>query len=425
LEGQLKRSISWGQGAAMAVGSVLGSGILVLPAITAEQAGPASLISWVAMSLLAIPLALTLGRLATKVPSAGGIAAYARQAFGPVAGSLVGWLFLGTVPVGVPIIALVGANYVGVVFQLSNWAMTGIAAIILCTSLVLNIRGIELSARSQVLIVSLTAALLIAAVVAASPKVVSASFRPFMPNGLVPVGAGAVAIFWCFVGWEMVAHLAEEFKDPKRDVFLSLSIAPVLVGVLYVSIAFVTVGTHAYGADVGVAPLSILVGIGFGRIGTDLTAFLALLVTFGGLHMNIAGFSRMVYAQAREGDFPKLFASLHSNYKTPVAALYGLAIVFAVVLLINGIFRPNLGAMIQWPSVVFLVLYMIAMGSALKLLPTGDLGWWLALIPLLVCLFLYPFTGWACLYPLVLLCAGWVLATKSHRFAYSNREDNS
>ncbi len=405
----------------MAVGSVLGSGILVLPAVTAQQAGPASLISWVFMSLLAIPLAFTLGRLATRVPSAGGIAAYARQAFGPVAGSMVGWLFLGTVPIGVPIIALVGANYVGVVFHLTNWAMTGIAGTILCTSLFLNIRGIELSATVQVLIVCLIAALLIAAVAAASPKVDANSFHPFLPNGWVPVGSAAVAIFWCFVGWEMVAHLAEEFKNPKRDVFISLSIAPILVGILYVGIAFVTVGTKAYGADVGIAPLSILVGIGFGRIGTDFTAFLALLVTFGGLHMNIAGFSRMVYAQARVGDFPKRFAYLHPVYKTPVIALYGLATAFTAVLLINGLFHPNLGALIQWPSVVFLALYMVAMCSAIKLLPTGDLGWWMALVAFIVCIILYPFTGWACLYPLALTFIGWFISTKARVVHFSNQ----
>jgi amino acid efflux transporter len=424
LDGEFKRSISWGQGTAMAVGSVLGSGILVLPAITAEQAGPASLVSWVIMSLLAIPLAFTLGKLATKVPSAGGIAAYAREAFGPVTGSLVGWLFLGTVPIGVPIVALVGANYVGAVFHLTNWAMTGVAAIFLATSLFLNIRGIELSARTQVLIVGITAALLIAAVVAASPKVDSASFHPFLPKGWVPVGISAVSIFWCYVGWEMVAHLAEEFKNPKRDLFLSLSIAPVLIGLLYVSIAFVTVGTRAYGTDAGLAPLGILVGKGFGRMGTDLTAFLAVFVTFCGLHMNIAGFSRLVYAQARAGDFPKWFAHLHKDYGTPAKALYGLTVVFVVVLLINGIWSPNLGDMIQWPSVVFLSLYMIAMCSALKLLPKGDLGWWMALIPLVVCIILYPFTGWVGLYPIVLAFIGWVMSTKTHHIRFTNRGEN-
>lgn len=415
MQGQLRQSISWGAGTAMAIGSVLGSGILVLPAITAEQAGPASLISWVMMSILAIPMALTLGRLATKIPNAGGIAAYARNAFGPIAGSMVGWIFLGTVPVGVPIIALVGANYVGAAFHLTNLWMTGIAAIILLTSLFLNARGIELSAAVQVFIVCLIAVLLIAAVITAAPKVETQSFHPFLPHGWIPVGMAAVSVFWCFVGWEMVAHLAEEFKNPKRDLFLSLSLAPILVGILYMAIAFVTVGTKAFGSDVGLAPLSTLVGKGFGQIGMDLTTFLALLITFCGLHMNIAGFSRMVYAQSREGDFPKIFAYLHPTYKTPIAALSGLAVVFSVVLIINGYFHPNLGALIQWPSVVFLVLYIIAMASALKLLRTRTIGWWSALVSLIVCIILYPFTGWAMIYPIILGVIGWSVSVSRLR----------
>lgn len=113
---QLKATISWLQGSAMTVGAVLGSGILVLPVATALLAGPASLVSWLLMGILAIPLAMSLGYLGAKYPEAGGIAAYARRAFGTQAGNITGWLFLGTVPLGAPIAALIGANYLGALF---------------------------------------------------------------------------------------------------------------------------------------------------------------------------------------------------------------------------------------------------------------------------------------------------------------------
>ncbi|BCJ88521.1 hypothetical protein [Effusibacillus dendaii] len=131
--------------------------------------------------------------------------------------------------------------------------------------------------------------------------------------------------------------------------------------------------------------------------------------------MNIAGFSRMVYAQAKVGDFPRIFADLHPVYKTPLAALSGLAVVFTVILTIYGLFHPNLGAMIQWPSIIFWVLYTVAMASALKLLPTRDYGWWMALVSLVVCVVLYPFSGRACLYPPALLAVGWLMATRFTR----------
>ncbi|HJV46107.1 MAG TPA: amino acid permease [Bacillota bacterium] len=409
-EVKLKRSISWKQGTAMAIGSVLGSGILILPAVTAQVAGPASIIAWIVMSILAIPLALTLGRLAATIPNAGGIIAYAREAFGPMVGSITGWLFLGTIPVGVPIIALVGAHYIGTGYHLSNLEMTAIAATMLGTSLILNARGIEISSWVQVSIVFIIAGLLLFAVITASPYVESQSFHPFVPRGWFPVGMAAVSIFWCFVGWEIVVHLVEEFQNPVKDVFLSLCLAPVVVGIIYVALAIVTVGTLAYGSDVGITPLIILVSKGFGPLATYITAFLALLITFGGIHMNIAGFSRMVYAQAREGDFPEIFATLHPIYKTPVMALSGLAVVFTVILTFNGLFNPNLGTMIQWPSIIFLVLYMISMASALKLLRRWDYGWWMALVSLIFCIILYPFSGWACLYPPALAAVGWLVS---------------
>lgn len=408
MEEGLKRSIGWIQGTAMAIGSVLGSGILILPAVTAEEAGPASLISWLLMAILALPLALTLGRLAARIPSAGGIAAYADMAFGSIAGRITGWIFLGTVPIGAPIVALVGANYLGVVFHLPNLVVIGLAAFMLGLSLLLNVLGVNVSTWAQVLMVVIIAFLLIFAIAAAFPYVEPESFHPFFPHGWIPVGMASVMIFWSFVGWEMVAHLAEEFRNPSRDILLSLGLAAIIVGVLYLLLAFVTIGTRSYGMETAYAPLSILVGKGFGQIAAEATSFLALLITFGGIHTNITGFSRMVYSQAREGVFPAVFARLHPNYKTPVMALAGLSVVFSLVLIIISSFHLDLGWMIQWPSSIFLVLYMIAMASALKLLSKQDIGWWMALVSLIVCLILYPFSGWASFYPPALILLSWL-----------------
>ncbi|UHA73792.1 amino acid permease [Paenibacillus sp. 481] len=409
-EQQLKRSIGWAQGTAMSVGAVLGSGILILPAITAQVAGPASLIAWIVMAILAFPFALTLGRLATLIPNAGGIAAYARAAYGPMAGKAVGWLFLGTIPIGAPVVALVGANYAGTLFQLSPWETTGVAALMLAVSLLLNAKGIHFSASIQVIIVIVIALLILAAIIAAFPFVRQQSFTPFVPNGWLSVGTSALLIFWCFVGWEMVTHLAEEFRNPKRDIALSLLLAAAIVGLLYVALAFVTVGTKAYGANVGVAPLSTLVGIAFGPIASNFTALLAILVSFAGLHTNIAGFTRMVYAQAREGDFPSVFARLHPTNHTPIVAIYSLAVIFTAMLALNGWLVLDLEQWMKWPSVVFLTLYMVAMLSAIPLLPKGDAGRWLAFIGLVVCVVLYPFSGWACLYSPLLVGVGWASA---------------
>src|SRR5690349_13654969 len=81
------------QGAALYVGAVLGTGVIALPALAAEAAGPASLLAWLALVMLSVPLAATFAALGARYPDAGGVSTYVRNAFGPRAAAVVGWCF--------------------------------------------------------------------------------------------------------------------------------------------------------------------------------------------------------------------------------------------------------------------------------------------------------------------------------------------
>ena len=409
---QLTRSLSWVQGTTFAIGAVLGSGILILPAVTAEQYGPVSILAWIGMALLSFPLAFTIGQLGAHYPHAGGITEYARLAFGAAFGRITGWLFLGTIPIGVPIIALVGAHYVAAAFNLTAWVIPWISAIMLAGSLYLNLRGVNLAGWVQTILLATITTLMLVSIFAAIPHLRMEAFHPFAPHGWLAIGHSAVVIFWSFVGWEMVAHLAEEFRNPARDLKRTFVLAPLLVGILYVALSFVTIGTHAYGNTDRNIPLSLLVETGFGKYGAKITDFIALLITLVAIHGNITGFSRMLYAQARSGDFPILFAKLHQKYMTPVTALIALAIDFAIVLTLYSVFHLSLGTLIVWPSTVFLVLYIITMGSALRLLHNNRLVRWSAFVSLMMCTGLLLFSGWLFIFPVVLGSVGWLLGKK-------------
>jgi len=86
----LKGTIGLPQVIALYIGAVLGSGVLIVPGLAEEIAGPASLLAWGLMTLLVLPLALTMGLLSAKFPNAGGVSHFVTLAFGPQAGSLVG-----------------------------------------------------------------------------------------------------------------------------------------------------------------------------------------------------------------------------------------------------------------------------------------------------------------------------------------------
>lgn len=394
---QLRKSISWVQGAALTVGAVLGAGILVLPALAAEMAGPASLLSWLLMGLFTLPMVVAIGAMSSRFPDSGGMATYVRQAFGPQASQVAGILMLTAMPFGMPATALVGAHYLGSVF---DWGAAGVhlaAAGLLFTALALNYRGIELAGRTQVFVVSAIVAILAAAVWSAAPQIRAAAFAPFLPHGWLPVGEAMTLLFFAFMGWEMTGHLAEEFKNPRRDIPLSLGAAVVLVVALYLAVAFVTVGTTVYLSGNPVVAMVRLVAFRWGNWAAVLVALLGFIVCYCPVHTYIAGFSRLVYAQARDGHFPAALGRLHPRFQTPHAALLCFVPVHVTILSLSYLFSWDLRPLLTIPCANFLVVYTLGMVSAARIVP-GRTGRYAAWISAVLSFGVLLFAGWYILF---------------------------
>ncbi|MDA8333788.1 MAG: amino acid permease [Peptococcaceae bacterium] len=276
--------------------------------------------------------------------------------------------------------------------------------------LAFNYLGLNLSGRVQVGVVAVTCLILLAAVLAALPRVGPASFVPFAPHGWGSVGVAMTLLFWAFVGWEMIVHLAEEFKDPRRDIPLSLRFSLGIIIVMYLALAVATVGTGSYGEGSNITALAVMVGRGVGPWAGAITDLLGFLVCYGTIHTYLAGFSRLIYAQARGGHFPSFFAHLHPRLQTPHRALLALGPVFLLVLALNYRWRFDLGALIKWPSAVFIALYIIGMAAGVKLM-TGKSRYY-AIVSLAACIAVYGFLGWVGLYPVVLAGVGWLGARR-------------
>jgi amino acid efflux transporter len=421
----LKRSIGWAQGTALTIGAVLGSGVLVLPVLAAQIAGPASLVSWALMGMLAVPVVATLGSLAGRWPDAGGIAAYAQRAFGRRAGTVTGWLFLGTVPVGAPVVALIGAGYLGAYLAFNQVEILVLAALMLALAILFNYLGISLSGRVQMVVVGIIALILLVIILSAMPHVSRQAFTPFAPHGWLPVGVAMTVLFWAFVGWEMIAHLAEEFQDPGRDIKLSLGISLIVINLLYLLLALVVVGTSSYLGGDKIAALAGMVFRIWGRPAGAVVAILGFIVCYGVVHTYFAGFSRLVYAQARQGDFPAFFSRLHPVHQTPHRVLLSLVPVLALVLALSYCFHLDLTVLIQFTSAVFIALYIIGMAAAVKLLQGTGRSRIYAVLSLLVCMAVYLFTGWSGLYPVLLGIVGWVVGARQQAAATAPTALNS
>src|SRR3989442_2256612 len=203
------------QGTALYVGAVIGTGILVLPAIAAETAGPASVLAWLTLVLLSFPLALTYAALSRDRPDAAGFAGAIERAFGPRGGAAAGWIFLAQAPTGYVIAALIAGEDAASPIGAGPDARLVLGCGLVALAYVLNAAGLRISARAQLLSVGAIDAGMMLIVGRTLSHVDRSAFLPLAPHGAGPRGLRALQLFWAFVGWEAITPLAADFRNPR------------------------------------------------------------------------------------------------------------------------------------------------------------------------------------------------------------------
>ncbi|CAG7619069.1 L-methionine/branched-chain amino acid exporter YjeH [Paenibacillus solanacearum] len=399
---RLQATLNLPQIVALYIGSVIGSGILLVPGLTAEMAGPASIVAWLLMSVLVIPMAITMGLLAAKHPSSGGVSHFVRLAYGRKAGQLVGWFFLLSVPIGGPVVAVTGAQYVGVLLHWGDLQTYAAASLILIIPLVMNVFGLHLAGSVQTIVITLIVAILLLAIVAGMPHASSANFTPFMPRGAMSVFQAAGLMFWCFIGWEAVTHLSAEFVDPRKNAIRGVLWSAGIVSALYFAVAFMTIATHSYGGAGSAAALSVLVQRSLGPVGGWIVAVTAIFICFAAFNAYASAGSRIAYAMAQAGEAPKWLGTLHRKYNTPIGGLAFVAVGIAFSMAALLFKTVSLSQLIALPNATFMATYIGGCLAGTRLLRDTRVGRSSSWISLVVTLGLYPFLGWPALYPLAI-----------------------
>lgn len=388
----LTRTIGLGQAIALYIGAVVGAGVLVLPGAAASIAGPASILSWGFDALLGIPLALTFGAMASRYPDAGGVATYARHAFGADTAAVVGWYYLVAAAVGEIIVPLAGAHYVAGYAGMGRGGTYLLAAAILAVTIGANLRGLKIGGRLALALSAAVALMLLVATLSAVPRAGS-HWTPFAPHGWMAVGSGAVFVFYAFFGWEVIAHLAEEFKDPKRDVPRATAWSVGVITLLYLGIAAAVIGTGTYGSpELDRTAVARVLADGLGVGAGQVAAGMALLIALGTSNAYIAGASRLAYALSRDNAFPSAFRKLSPDGVPRAAVLLvgGFAIVGVGVSFVAAV---DIQRLLAIPNVLGIATYVIGMAAGFRLLTGVHRA--LAAIGTLLCIVLLPFAGWA------------------------------
>ena len=313
---------------ALYVGAVLGPGVLLIPALAAEAAGPASVLAWAALLALSAPAGLHV-RGARRAPPRGrrhrGLRAGGVRAAGRRGHRLV-------VPGrGRPrraAVAVIGGFYVADLLGAGREAAVAGAAAMMAGVVAANAAGLRMTARLQLGLAGLLAALLLVAVVSALPESRADHWTPFAPHGWAAVGTAASLLMLSFIGWEAVSHLAGELPDPARRLPRAIFGALAIVVVLYLGLAVATVGVLGTAAPSNV-PLADLMAAGLGGPGRTATAALAVLLTMGTMNAYVAAATRLAGALAEERTAPRALSR-------PATALTLFAVIGAALLVPLG-----------------------------------------------------------------------------------------
>lgn len=352
-------------GGALYVGALIGPGLLLVPALAVAAAGPASILAWVGLLILSAPLAVTFAALAVRYPVAAGVSEYVRAGFGEGAAAVVGGWFLAAIIVGGPAVSLMGGYYVADLTGASSHVAIMVALAIVAVVLVSNALGLRVSAPLQLMLSSILVAVLAIAIAFALPTLRGARWLPFAPHGWWAIGTAANLLIWLFVGWEAVAQLAGEFKRPSVDLPRAIALAFAVVTLLYISLAVATIGIP--GVSGSRVPLADLVSVGFGRLGRDLTAVLAVALTMGTMNVYLAGGAKLAAALAKTGAMPRwLGRGAERSVPLRPLALFAVAGIAILVAVAAGVVSPT--DLIRATSSLFVAVYVLTIASALRIL---------------------------------------------------------
>jgi APA family basic amino acid/polyamine antiporter len=393
-EDHFKRELGLLDGTMLVVGSMIGSGIFIVSSDMVRQVGSAGwlIAIWVVTALLTIIAAVSYGELSAMFPKAGGQYVYIKEAYGKLVGFLYGWSFFAVIQTGT--IAAVGVAFSKFAayifpsfsdenilidmgdFKLNAAQIVSIITIILLTYI--NSRGVKNGKILQTVLTvikisSLLGLIIFGFILAAKTDVWNANWTDawvsrsqdvdtgsWLPISGTALLSGFVAAFvgsqFSSVAWEGVTFIAEEIKNPKRNVGLSLFLGTLIVGaiytmanVMYIAVLPLQDIATAKSDRVGVVAAKVI----FGDIGTLIIALMIMISTFACNNGLIMAGARVYYTMAKDGLFFKKAANL--NYASVPAWALWAQCVWASALCLTG----KYGALLDFVVIVVMIFYIL------------------------------------------------------------------
>jgi APA family basic amino acid/polyamine antiporter len=349
----LARVLTAKDGFTIVAGSVIGSGIFLVPGPIAVQLVSlrSVLLVWLTGALLSIFGALSLAELGSMFPGAGGLYIYLRRAYGKVTAFLYGWGLLSMIQTGS--IATLGAGfglYLSRIVSMTPMEQKAVSAGSILVLTGINLPGVRtakyfqnVSTAAKLAGLFLLGALLFRygrfATLSAGWNASSSDASSWGFHEMLPFGVALIAVLWAYEGWHVVSFTAGEFRNPGRDLPLSLICGTVAVGAIYLvlNVAYYSVLPPALMRGLPSAAATAM-SVAYGGSATRLVSLLILVSIFGAMNGMILTGPRVYYAMARDGDFLAVLGKIGARSRVPAVAIVTQGI-WAAALTLTGSFQ--------------------------------------------------------------------------------------
>jgi APA family basic amino acid/polyamine antiporter len=361
---RLKRALGAFDVVMLGIGAIIGAGIFATIGTAAAGdatrpgAGPALILSFIVTGVACGFAALCYAELAAMVPISGSAYTYAYATLGELVAWIIGWDLIIEYAVGNVAVAISWANYFktlvsGLGIAIPDWLSTdyrtaaripglleqaphvlgvpivfnvpalGIVAIIT----VVLVLGIRQSATANTFMVLVKLAVLGFFVLVGWSYTSASNFRPFAPNGWVGIQAGAAIVFFAYIGFDAVSTVAEETRNPSRDLPIGIIGSLAICTVVYVVVAAIFTGIIPYDAlrqklaTEQAEPLTMALQYAnierWGDLYIGIVAFGSVVAHTAVLLVFQLGQPRIFFSMARDGLLPASFARVHPTFRTP------------------------------------------------------------------------------------------------------------
>ena len=348
----LNRTLSLQDLILIVIGTVIGSGVFIVPGLVIKQSGGSigvALLVWLVAGVLSLLGALTYGEMGAAKPDAGGLYVYLRDALGPLPSFLYGWtMFFVIGAASIATLAVAFTNYLGQFVTLSPIAGKIVAILMISIVMVINVRGARQGANVQGVATAIkVGAILVMGVLllavghgfARTPNVWPAAWDRSL---FVGVGLAMIGVLWAYEGRQYVTFSAGETKDPQRDFPLGIALGTGLIIGIYLlaNVGYIA----ALGADGAMKSERIAaeaMALAFGPAAGKLIAATILVSMFSAANGIALTAPRLYYSMARDGVFFARLAEVHPRFKTPAVAIVT-SCVWAMILAATGTFQQLL-----------------------------------------------------------------------------------